>query len=77
MSTFTPAPTPATTTTPPATPTPARAKDPSTAAPTSHPAGAAPEQYRSAAGCLMLLLATVAALGALALFVALFGDVGP
>jgi predicted lipid-binding transport protein (Tim44 family) len=72
MSAFTPTPT----TTTPATATPARTTDPSisTAAPT---VGAAPEQYRSAAGCLILSLATVAALGALALFVALIGDVSP
>jgi len=39
------------------------------------PRAAAPEEYHTFAGCLTLSLVTLACLGALALFVAIFGDV--
>ena len=69
MSAFTPAPTP---TGAPAQPTaPAARPEPGPAT----PAAANAEEYRTAAGCLTLSLVTLAAFGALALFVALFGDI--
>lgn len=85
MSAFTPAPTP---TGAPVQPTaPVIRAAPAPATPAAAPAGSAPlappaapvaakaEEYSSAAGCLTLSLLTIAAFGALALFVALFGDI--